>query len=268
MGEKADKLMRELEPTRSLLRQVGDMMGVEIEGTVTMGNAPQYLKQFQSAFEMARTRPAAPAPKSFDDVIDEEIERAGMAGATAAGALVPRADITTDFTEEANAQAIDRDVLTKIAVMVGAENDSPLAIQAALDRVMGAGGDVEVPKGDTLAQAMEHSHAQEHDLRERLRKASMLIQRIASALQVEIKGADLDGEELLGAIQRFEVAKVMMGRRIRALRDPVLSASGPDNDAAVKARRREIANELEAEFLRLLSPAELVEWNRKREHHQ
>lgn len=253
MGEKADKLMRELEPTRSLLRQIGDLMGVEIEGAITMGNAPQYLKKFQSAFEMARTRPAAPAPKSFDDVIDEEIERAGMAGTTAAGALVPRPDITTDFTEDANAQAIDREALKKIAAMLGAENDSPLAIQAALDRVMGAGGDVEVPKGDTLAQAMEHSHAQEHELRNKLRGASMLIQRIANALQVEIKAGDVDGEAILGAIQRFEVAKVMMRRRIVELR-------------ALKADKAatSTADELEIQFVRMLSPAETDYWNKSK----
>lgn len=253
MGEKADKLMRELEPTRSLLRQVGDMMGVEIEGTITMGNAPQYLKQFQSAFEMARTRPAAPAPKSFDDVIDEEIERAGLAGATAAGALVPRSDITTDFTEDSNASAVDRESLKRIAAMVGAENDTPTAIQQALERVMGAGGDVEVPKGDTLLEAIEHGHQQEHELRNRLRGASMLIQRIANALQVEIKAGDVDGEAILGAIQRFEVAKVMMRRRIVELR-------------ALKADKAatSTADELEIQFVRMLSPAETDYWNKSK----
>lgn len=255
MGEKADKLMRELEPTRSLLRQVGDMMGVEIEGAITMGNAPQYLKQFQSAFEMARTRPAAPASKSFDDVIDEEIERAGMAGVTAAGALVPRSDITTDFTEEANAQALDREALKRIAAMVGAENDTPTAIQVALERVMGAGGDVEVPKGDTLLEAIEHGHQQEHELRNKLRSASMLIQRIANALQIEIKAGDVEGEAILGAIQRFEVAKVMMRRRIVELR---ANKPPPHHPATVTA------DELEIQFVRMLSPGETDYWNKSK----
>lgn len=255
MGEKADKLMRELEPTRSLLRQIGDMMGVEIEGTITMGNAPQYLKQFQSAFEMARTRPVAAAPKSFDDVIDEEIERAGMAGATTAGELVPRSDIPIDITEDAYALANDREALKRIAAMLGAENDTPMALQVALERIMGAGGDVEVPKGDTLLEAIEHGHRQEHELRNKHRGASMLIQRIANALQVEIKAGDVDGEAILGAIQRFEVAKVMMRRRIvelRALKAP------PDNAATITA------DELEIQFVRMLSPAETDYWNKSK----
>jgi len=132
------------------------------------------------------------------------------------------------------------------------DGDLVVAILEEIRRIKGAGGDVEVPKGDSLGEAVAFGHRQNNELRDRVARADLLIQRIANSLQVTID-KDSDGTEILQAVQRMEVTKVELRRRIVSLR-----AIAKLQDVA--ASTTAVADELEAQFVRLLSPAELAAW--------
>lgn len=268
MGEKADRLNVELVPTRSLLRRVADYLGVELDESITADNVRRYERKFMESINRLRdsahgiphsvSRPD-PDTKTFDQVIDEAIEEAEQGGLTAIehgapGALAKRSDITTEFDQDANNQALNIELIKQIAKMVGADADDLVSIRVAIERAMGEGGDIEVPKGDTLGDAMRHGHQQNHDLRMKIKEFRLLVQRIAAALQLVDWKPDGDGTEVLQAIQRIETGKVMMRRRILELRQGRVAGAtvGPA-----------IADELESQFTRLLSPQELAEWTRK-----
>lgn len=265
MGEKADKLNAELVPTRSLLRMIADDLGVTLEEGVTADNAVHYQKVFKNAL---RRRPEVVTdgdggpfrdgitkPQTFDEFIDKEIEAVEQGLPDPAGALVKRPDIATEFTQDDNDQALNYELIQQIAKMVGADADDLVSIRSAIERAMGEGGDIEVPKGDTLADAMKHGHQENHNLRNKIKDSRLLVQRIANALQILDWNKDGDGDEVLQAIQRIETGKVMMRRRILELRQ----ARSVGGDLATA-----MADELEQQFTRLLAPHELAEWLKKR----
>lgn len=240
MGQKADTLNQELVPTRSLLRWLADQVGVTIEEDITsVAEQARYQGLLERA--LASRSPAMPLREDPPRAVDD-IDAGG-------GALVPRpADSTTD----------DVDIVDRIARLVGVtvegtRRDRLECLHEALERIMGGGGDVEVPTGESLAQAMQFGHDQNHALRERLRTAEMLIQRIAGSLQVTLLNGD--GSPVLDAVQRLESTKLLMRRRILELRGVKLA------DAQLVAAAQ-AADELELQYTRLLSPAEEAEWHR------
>jgi len=242
MGQKADNLNKELVPTRDLLRWLADRVGVAIEDDITsFADQARYQGMLEQALAGYANREGPPSP------VDEVL--------AAGGALVPRPG-TAESTD-------DMDMVDQIAKIVGApgegtRRDKLVGIHDALERIMGGGGDVEVPKGDSLAEAMTFGHEQNHQLRDRLRDADMLIQRIAGSLQVT-RVKDGDGSEVLEAVQRFEVTKEMMRRRILEQR-----AAGRTTSEAQRAARvgpgTLLADELELHYTRMLSPGEADAW--------
>lgn len=270
MGKKADELMMELVPTRNLLRAIGDILGVPVEQPVMQENAVAYLYAFERAIAIARIRRTRPAPTesdiAFQSVVDAEIAHAGAASTTAAvhhsTALATQPDIAQEVTEE----DMTRANLGGIARELGldeeqSDGDLVVAILEEIRRIKGAGGDVEVPKGDSLGEAVAFGHRQNNELRDRVARADLLIQRIANSLQVTID-KDSDGAEILQAVQRMEVTKVELRRRIVSLRalTRLPEATHSRLDATTSAATTAAADELEAQFVRLLSPAELAAW--------
>lgn len=239
MGQKADNLNRELVPTRSLLRWLADRIGVSIEDDITsVADQVRYQHMLEQALAGCPTREEPPSP------VDEV-----LAGG---GALVPRPDVRSESTD-------DMDMVDRISKIIGVgvdgtRRDKLEAVHEALERIVGGGGDVEVPKGDSLAEAMKFGHDQNHQLRDRLRDADMLIQRIAASLQVT-RVKDGDGSEVLEAVQLFESAKLSMRRRILELRATGFADAQPI--AATQA-----ADELEVQYTRMLSPTEQADWTR------
>src|SRR5262245_45580430 len=251
MGQKADTLNRELIPTRTLLRWLADQVGVSIEyDNTSVADQVRYQGMLEQA--LASGTPRSPSMPLRDEpplAVDEVVAAEG-------GALVPRPDTSGRLAD-------DVDMVDQIAKIVGvasegSRRDKLEGLHGALEHLMG-GGDVEVPKGDSLADAMKFGHDQNHQLRDRLREAEMLIQRVAGSLQVTLINGD--GTPVLDAVQRFELAKLAMRRRILELRatERTMVARGV---ASREWPARPMADELELAFTSLLSPAEQSAWSK------
>lgn len=270
MGKMADELNQELEPTRRLLRIVGDALGVTIEEAITSANITRYDRLFEAAIRQRRAPTVAPAapparPRAvggglqwdtFDDHVDDQIDRM-----VAQGLTVPREGNALAVSDPAGAQNTASEwaeIAMSIAKTIGSSTQGSLTdvlagILGSVRGVMIPGGDIEIPKGDSLADAVAHGHQQNHELRERHRNASMIVQRVAAVLQVA--KVDDDGTEILERVQRWEHLKHAFKRRIRELRRPAVRVS-PEDEQRLTA----VADELEHHLAELLSRQELADW--------
>jgi hypothetical protein len=257
MGEKADKLNQELVPTRSLLRWLADAVGVTIDETLTAANYEVYRAKLSSVLVNTLEDAGVPPRAAAHAVRTRSFEIAAVEdGEPASGALVHRPDIAEQLTDQvADTSSWIQGIAKELGLNAeGLDERTVLAsIHAEILSIKATGGDVEIPKGDTLAQAVKFGHDQNHELRDRVAKAELLIQRMAGALQVTV-AKDSDGSELMEALQRIEVAKVMMRRRILELRATNKALHGAGFYGS------DLADELETEFQRLLSPSEMSEW--------
>jgi len=218
-----------------------------------------------------RSKPAAPGSwDTFDEHVDEQIDRLSEQGLTTppsrGGALVRSDDVATDFTLD-DLDAMHRSTIRDIARELGLalqgnhdDVDRLQAIYAEILRLKNIGADIAAPstnkalaKGDSLAQAIEHGHAQTADLRDGATQARMIVNRIAAVMQ--IGKWDADGTELLERAQRWENWKHELKQRIRVLRTAFGSAASEDSRL-----NRHIADELDRHLARLMAPKELADW--------
>lgn len=168
--------------------------------------------------------PDTPAPgalgtepmNTFDDLVEQEIERFGdEAVRPAGGALANRAPGLNPYQSN---------VISQIWRELGIPGDtmSEDEILAAVRNLKNAGGDVEAEatpgtaSGHSLVEAMAHGRQLEHGLREELTRARSIIGRVAGALQVS--QWDADGTEIVERAQRVEKAKHELRRVISVLR--------------------------------------------------
>lgn len=287
MGNKTDRIRElegNLEAARVLLRNIGDAMGVELDTATTVSETLPLHRNFLNALraktdapvkgvtEVAVPRPrAAPAAPgswdTFDQHVDDQIDRLAEQGLTAPrgdGALARSSDfgVSDEQFDDATNRNTSRDIARELGLEVHEDLGAMLlAIYAEILRVKNIGADIAAPstnkalaKGDTLAQAIEHGHAQASDLRDGATQARAIVSRIAAVMQIPVW--DKDGTELLERAQRWEGWKHELKARIRWLRGgystPTLRARDvPDEHAAT---------ELQVHLDRLLSPKELADW--------
>lgn len=297
MGQKTDKIRElegELTAARHLLRHIGDTVGCEFEEPTTVAEAQREHKRFLDALRAMKGAAQDLGPvldglkakypnrpitvrvpgdwDTFDEHVDAQIDRMAEQGLTtpASGALARR-EPDPGFTQE-EADAMDRSTIRDIAreLGLGAQGDPDSgellpAILAEIVRVKSLGSDVAAPstnkslsKGDSLADAIMHGHAQASDLRDATTQARMIVNRIAAVMQIGTW--DKDGTELLERAQRWENWKYEIMQRIRALRATpgVLLLSGDPVNGC-------IADELDRHLQRMLAPSDLARWLKSNE---
>jgi hypothetical protein len=276
MGKKAERIedleaeladtKAELVAAKFLLRSIGDTLEVTLDDNLTMDTAPRLLRQFLDRMREkprppARTkRRAAGSWDTFDDVVDEQIDRLDAQGLTKpreAGALVQ--------TEPGNPSPYDLGVLVvAVADELGLEvatlphNEALVAIHQEIIRIKNMGADTEaessskfLAKGDSLGQAIANSHAQNADLRDGATQARTIVARLAAVMQVA--SWDKDGTELLERAQQYENWKHRLKQRVRELR-----AVNPSDFAG--STNMHIAEELQSHLAALMSRKEMVDF--------
>lgn len=231
-----------------------------------------------------RLRPAAPGSwDTHDEEVDEQIDRLEAQGLTKprqssntleqfeASVLSPPrgALVTTDFTQ-ADIDGILRSTIRDIAHELGLNEamdpaEALGAIHEEIVRVKNQGADVEAESGSkflsankSLGQAIAHDHAQAADLRDAATAARTIVARLAAVMQ--IGQWDKDGTELLERAQKWEMWKFDLMKRIKELRARPTVGVVVGTSSEVHATDMKVADELQRQLDRLLSPKELGNW--------
>jgi len=267
MGKKTERiaeLEERLAAANSLIRTVGTHLAVDVGDDITPDNVRRYSQRFQNAiYDLpGRSRPAfensaervedkRPAPPraswdTFDDEVDEEIDRLGDKGLVPA--RQPEAMLPAEHSGLASIMDIARELGLDIA---GIEANAALSlIYQELLRIKNPGDVGEgLTKGDTLAEAIGHGRKVEHDLRNSIRDARDMITRIAGAMQLP-DWDPKDPEAVLARIQRWESIKHLVRRRILHF-----EKSHPLAGAVLDERA--ILDELRAILTQIIAPADL-----------
>jgi hypothetical protein len=295
MGKKDDRiegLEADLADTRALLtaakfllRRIGDDAGVDLCEDLSMQTAPRNLQKFlrgaargTASLEPGRRRQASGSWDTYDDEVDEQIDRMDAQGLTKprepSAALVSSgsgpdddlADLRARASTVTQAAPTILAIASELGLEVGslAHDEALAAIHAEIIRVKSMGSDTEaeasskfLAKGDSLGQAIAHHHAQNEELREGVTQARTIVARLAAVMQVD--KWDKDGTELLEHAQRWEGLKHELKRRIRDLRDNTIRGiedinlrQGVENEA--------IADELQSHLDRLMSRKEMTDF--------
>lgn len=167
--------------------------------------------------------PDTPAPgalgtepmNTFDDLVEQEIERFGDEAVLPAGALAKRAPGLNPHQSQ---------VISQIWRELGIPGDtmSEDEILAAVRNLKNGGGDVEAEAtpgtatSHSLADVVAQGRQLEHGLRDELTRARDIIGRVAGALQVS--QWDADGTEIIQKAQRIEKAKMALRQAITVYR--------------------------------------------------
>jgi len=294
MGQKTERIKEletELTAARLLLRHIGDTMGIEFEAPTNPAEAMKEHQRFLTALAKPLGRPAGaaaplpadnPSPRrrikaapgswdTFDDEVDHQIDRMEAEGLT-----TPREEAGTALCHGTlvgsppgwGSVAVSDDLLQSIAGELGLNvtqmpiHEALAAIHEEILRVKNQGADVEAEAGSkflsagkSLGQAIAHDHAQAEDLRDAATQARTIVARLAAVMQIGTW--DKDGTELLERAQKWEMWKYDLMKRLRELRAtrPGVTMSLDDGDIAQR-----VAEELQRQLDRLLTPKELQNW--------
>lgn len=219
---KKNQQLQDLENENAALQ--GVMAGICAQlGITTRSKSPTVIgrairKAIDDLKDAAPDTPAPGAlgtepPHTFDDLVDQQIERFGDEASLPAGALAKR--------PEPGAKA---HVISQIWRELGIPGDtmSEEQILAAIRNMKNAGGDVEAEAtpgtatSHSLVDVVAQGRQLEHGLRDELTRARGIISRVAGALQVS--QWDADGTELVERAQRVEKAKHELRKLISSCR--------------------------------------------------
>jgi len=297
MGQKTDRI-RELETenaaARHLLRSIGDTMGISPAPPTTIADALEWHQRFLESLRSkmiapidagkpASDIPPIPSPRrrirpvpgswdTFDEHVDDQIERMEAQGLTkpredGGGSALVRRD-SGDSPFPADGPFATDSTVTSIAQELGLNLDGMAlgealgAIHEEIVRVKNQGADVEAESGSkylstgkSLGQAIAHDHAQAAELRDATTQARTIVARLAAVMQ--IGQWDKDGTELLERAQKWEMWKFDLMKRIRELRAKRPGAVMSIDEGDLAGR---IGEELQRQLDRLLTPRELQNW--------
>jgi len=254
-----------LEAANSLIQEIGELIGVDVEDEITPHNVVSYTAQFVAALSTGGpTRTGGLAGgglDSFDERdLDTEIDRANAQGP--GRALQRRQDAADDRAHgQPNRAAsfidgIAEELGLDLTGMIAA--DALAAIYQEIQRIKNPATDVDaagpLSKGDTLAQAIQHNARQRTHLDAELTRNRKIVGNIAGAMQISVTDIDADGSQLVERIQRWETFKHILTRRIREL---LTGEKTPTDDQNVA-----IAEELQTLLSLIMSSQEFVKWQR------
>jgi hypothetical protein len=253
----------DLEACNTLIQQVGEALGITVDEEVDPSNVARYTAKFISAISSSPQVPRRTGALSggsldtFDDDLDDEIDRANSGRTTALQRSQPRGDAS-----DADAEPAIQGLLDNIAYELGIDISGLSAQQSLsacydeLTRIKNPSSDVAadaagpLTKGDSLAQAVAHNSKVRDELNRELAKSRAVIGRIAAAMQ--IGEWDADGSQLIERTQRWEFFKHTLSKRIKELLGLAKIRCDDMNQA--------IANELETHLATLMASSEFARW--------
>lgn len=279
-----DKIAANFTAACSLISMIANRLGAKIPrpSGITADNLSRYEAPIAKAIEDLRDAEGLPgtditaAPiHTFDDLVDQEIARMGddakpRPGNIAASIALSKAPIDRTVAEAA---LFGIELLVDIGRELGIDvigqtpGDAARSIHAALLKLKSP-GDVDdgatSSKGDSLAEAMSFGRRAEAELLEEVTRLRMIVQRVASAMQVP--SWDKDGTEIIERAQRWDQARYLLKRRIGELessngsRD--VGGAGLAGAPCVETASRDHAAATELRYMLglLASPKDVAKW--------
>lgn len=263
----------------SLISMIANRLGAKIPrpSGITADNVSKYEAPIAKAIEDLRDAEGLPgtditaAPiHTFDDLVDQEIARMGDDAKPRPGNLAASIALAKPIDRTvAEAALFGIELLVDIGRELGIDvigqtpGDAARAIHAALLKLKNpgdVGGDDGTPssKGDSLAEAMSFGRKAEANLLEEVTRLRLIVQRVASAMQVP--SWDKDGTELIERAQRWDQARYMVKRRIVELESSNGSREGGVPCVETAARDHAAATELRFMLGLLASPKDIAKW--------
>jgi hypothetical protein len=274
-----DKTAANFTAACSLIAMIANRLGAKIPrpSGITSDNVSKYEAPLAKAIEDLRdaeglpgTSVRAEARDTFDDLVDQEIARLGDDAKPQPGNLAASVALSKPPLERTVAEAalFGIELLVDIGRELGIDvvgqtpGDAARAIHAALLKLKNPGdvGDDGTPssKGDSLAEAMSFGRQAEAALLEEVTHLRLIVQRVASAMQVP--AWDKDGTEIIERAQRWDQARYMLKRRIVELESSNGSRESGAPCVETAGRDHAAATELRYMLGLLASPRDIAKW--------